>query len=239
MLDWARLPDPAATLAGIPVEDVWGIADRWRQRLRALGLADALAVRAAEPRWLRQQGGVVLERLGWELRGCACLPLAVMAPPRQQLQVSRTFGAAVTAWPELRAALTRFASRAGEKLRAQGLAAPALTVFIQTDPFDTARPFYTNAVTRPFVAPTQDSAALIAQALAGAARLCRRGDAYRRAGVLLPDLAPVGQAPADLFAAPDAEDRATRRMAALDGINLRFGRATLRYGGELIGLTGG
>ena len=53
--------------------------------------------------------------------------------------------------------------------------------------------------------------------------------------MLLPDLVPVGRAPADLFAAPDAEDRATRRMAALDGINRRFGRATLRYGGELIG----
>ena len=233
VLDWARLPDPAATLAGIPVEDVWGIADRWGQRLRALGLADALAVREADPRWLRQQGGVVLERLGWELRGRPCLPLEVIAPPRQQLRVSRTFGAAVTAWPELRAALTRFASRAGEKLRAQSLAAPALTVFIQTD--DSARPFYTNAVTLPFVAPTQDSAALIAQALAGAARLCRRGDAYRRAGVLLPDLVPVGQAPADLFAAPDAEDRATRRMAALDAINRRFGRETLCFAGELVG----
>ncbi len=69
VLDWARLPDPAATLAGIPVEDVWGIAQRWGQRLRALGLADALALREAEPRWLRQQCGVVLERLGWELRG--------------------------------------------------------------------------------------------------------------------------------------------------------------------------
>jgi DNA polymerase V len=167
VLDWAHLPDPAATLAAVPIEDVWGIGTRWGARLRQLGIADALAMREAEPRWLRQQFGVVLERLGWELRVRACLPLEVMAPPRQQIRVSRTFGAAVTAWPELRAALTRFASRAGEKLRAQGLAAPALTVFIQTDPFDTARPFYTNAVTRPFVAPTQDSAALIGGSVRG------------------------------------------------------------------------
>nr|WP_242523071.1 DUF4113 domain-containing protein [Thiocystis minor] len=52
---------------------------------------------------------------------------------------------------------------------------------------------------------------------------------------MLPDLVPVGRAPADLFAAPDEEARATLRMAALDGINRRFGREKLRYGGELIG----
>lgn len=235
VLDWSRLPDPAATLAGIPVEDVWGIAGRWGQRLRALGIADALALRESEPRWLRQQFGVTLERLGWELRGRACLPLMPVDPQKQQLLVSRSFGGAVTALPELCAAVTRFATRAGEKLRAQGLSAPALTVFIQTDPFDTQRPFYANALTLPFATPTQDSAALIRHATRGVERLFRVGDAYRKAGVLLPDLHAADQGPSDLFADPSADQAAARRMAALDAINRRFGRDTLRFAGELVG----
>ncbi len=184
VLDWSRLPDPAATLAGIAVEDVWGIGQRWGKRLRALGIADALAVREAEPRWLRQQFGVVLERLGWELRGRACLPLMPVDPQKQQILVSRSFGGAVTTRAELRAAVTRFATRAGAKLRAQGLSAPALTVFIQTDPFDPSRPFYANALTLPFAAPTQDSGTLIRQrharrraAVSGGGRLPQGGGA--------------------------------------------------------------
>ncbi|MBK1718107.1 DUF4113 domain-containing protein [Thiocystis violacea] len=235
VLDWSRLEDPAATLAGIAVEDVWGIGQRWGKRLRALGIADALAVRAAEPRWLRQQFGVVLERLGWELRGRSCLPLAALQPPRQQILVSRSFGAAVSTLPALRAAVTRFATRAGEKLRAQGRCAPALTVFIQTDPFDPARPFYANALTLPFAIPTQDSAALIRQAIRGIERLFRPGDAYRKAGVLLPDLRAAEPGPSDLFADPIADQAAARRMAALDAINRRFGRDTLRVASEMIG----
>jgi DNA polymerase V len=148
--------------------------------------------------------------------------------------VSRSFGGAVGDLAELRAAVTAFAARAGEKLRAQGLAAPALTVFVQTDPFEAARPFYANALTVPFAVPTQDSGVLIRSATRGAVRLFRPGDAYRKAGVLLPDVIPVERAPADLFApADDARSRA--RMAVLDAVNRRYGRGTLHFAGQLVG----
>ncbi|EXJ16934.1 Y-family DNA polymerase [Imhoffiella purpurea] len=237
VLDWSRLTDPESHLAATPVEDLWGISQRWGQRLRALGIAEALALREADPKWLRQHLGVVVERLVWELRGQSCLALEEMAPPRRQVRVSRSFGAAVTQWVELRAALTRFATRAGEKLRAQGLAAPALTVFIQTDPFDTSRPFYSNAHTSAFDQPTSDSAVLIHHATQGAKRLWRRGDAYRKAGVLLPDLVPARLGPGDFFADPAEAERGARRMAVLDDINRRFGRDSLRFGGEFVGTT--
>ena len=54
------------------VEDVWGISSRWGEKLRALGMEDAGALRQASPNWLRQRFGVVMERIGWELRGAAC-----------------------------------------------------------------------------------------------------------------------------------------------------------------------
>ncbi|EXJ13577.1 Y-family DNA polymerase [Imhoffiella purpurea] len=236
VLDWSRLTEPESHLAATPVEDLWGISKRWGQRLRALGIADALALREAGPKGLRQQLGVVVERLVWELRGQSCLALEEMAPPRRQIRVSRSFGAAVTQWGGLRAAVTRFATRAGEKLRAQSLAAPALTVFIQTDPFDTSRPFYSNAITLPFVQPTQDSSALIHHAIQGAKRLWRHGNAYRKAGVLLPDLAPARLGQGDFFVDPGGAEQSAQRMATLDAINTRFGRDTLRFGSELVGI---
>jgi DNA polymerase V len=53
--------------------------------------------------------------------------------------------------------------------------------------------------------------------------------------VLLPDVVPVTQAPADLFSAVGEDDRARRRMAVLDAINAKYGRETLRIAGQLIG----
>ena len=54
VLEWARLPDPRGTLAGLAPEDVWGISARWGERLRRMGLASALALAEADPRLLRQ-----------------------------------------------------------------------------------------------------------------------------------------------------------------------------------------
>ncbi|UHD18991.1 DUF4113 domain-containing protein [Thiocapsa bogorovii] len=176
---------------------------------------------------------MVVERIARELRGQACLALEEEAPPRRQVMVSRSFGAAVTAPAELRPAVTAVASRAGEKLRAQGLAAPTLTVFEKTNPFDTGRAYYANALTVGFPVPTQDSTALVRSATRGVERLFRAGDAYRKAGVLLPDVVPAEQAPTDLFAEVGEDERARRRIAVLDAINRKYGRETLRFAGQL------
>jgi DNA polymerase V len=235
VLDWARLPSPEAALASVPVEDIWGIAGRWGARLRQIGITDALALRDADARMLRASFGVVMERIVRELRGVACLPLEMVPPPRQQIMVSRSFGARLTALDELRAAVASFTARGGEKLRAQHLSAQALCVFIHTSPFDTSRPGYANALTVPLVMPSQDSAFLIRTALHGLARLYRPGYAYQKAGVMLLDLVPAGMEQASLFAL-DARDpeRSGRLMEVLDRINRTFGRQTLRFGSEAL-----
>ncbi len=77
---------------------------------------------------------------------------------------------------------------------------------------------------------------LIRSATAGAGRLFRTGDAYRKAGVLLPDVIQADQAPADLFAETHGDDARSRgRMAVLDAVNRRYGRGSLRYAGQLVG----
>ncbi|EGV29641.1 DNA polymerase V, subunit C [Thiorhodococcus drewsii AZ1] len=53
--------------------------------------------------------------------------------------------------------------------------------------------------------------------------------------VLLPDLVGADQGQSDLFVDPSSQQATTRRMDALDAINRRFGRDTLRFGGELVG----
>jgi DNA polymerase V len=190
-------------------------------------------LRDTDPKAIRRGYGVILERTVCELRGLSCLPLELAAPPRQQIMVSRSFGTRLVAKDGLKAALAHFAARAGEKLRAQGLATQALQAFVQTSPHDATRP-YSNAVTVAFAQPTQDSGALVQAALSGLERIFRPGLEYQRAGVLLLDLAPAARAQGSLFAIEDAAGtgRAARLMEALDQINQRHGRGTLRYAAE-------
>lgn len=51
------------------------------------------------------------------------------------------------------------------------------------------------------------------------------GGVYTKCGVLLEDLTPEGQGQTDLFAAPDP--KAPALLAAIDGLNDRFGRNTV------------
>lgn len=235
VLEWNKIAAPEAVLAALPVEDIWGISARWGERLRQFGIAHAAALRATEPKRLRQHFGVVMERIAWELRGVSCMPLENAPPPRRQILTSRSFGEKITALDDLRAAVSAFAARSGEKLRAQHLCAEALCVFIHTSPFDTRGAQYSNAITLAFATPSQDTGYLIRCAVQGLERIFRPGFAYQRAGVLLPDLVPAGIEQTSLFAAATEDGaRSGRLMAMLDSINRIHGRYALRYAGEAL-----
>lgn len=235
VLDWRKVVAPEAVLAALPVEDVWGISSRWSAKLRKIGIEHAQALREADPKRLRQHFGVVMERIGWELRGVSCIPLESAPPPRQQIMTSRSFGEKLIALDDLRAAVTVFAARSAEKLRAQNLCAQAMCVFIHTSPFDLSQPQYSNAVTIAFDRPSQDSGYLIRCAVNGLERIFRSGFAYQRAGVLLPDLLPVGVEQASLFAdKKENSGRSERLMETVDKINRIHGRQTIRYAGEAL-----
>lgn len=236
VLDWARLPDSRATLAALAPEEVWGISARLGGRVRRLGIASALALAETDPRVLRRAGGVVLERIGRELGGQACLALEEVPPPRKQILVSRTFGTRLARAEDVQAAVAAFAARAGEKLRRQGLRTRAATTFLQTDPFDRESPRYFNGATVVLERPTGDSGKLVHAAQQGLARIFRPGLAYRKAGVLLPELEPAGVEQGLLFSAEPADDERTARlMACLDRLNRAPARRAVRYAVELFG----
>ena len=223
-------------LAALSVEDVWGIGGRWGAKLRALGIANALALAEADPGRLRKLFGVVMERTCRELGGVSCLPLELAPPPRQQIMVSRSFGEKLRKLDDLMAAVTAFATRAGEKLRAQRLRASAVNVYVHTSPFDTKGQHYTNSATAGLDRPTRDSGILVTCAVQGLERIYREGYAYQRAGVMLPDLVGDGAEQGLLFAeTPGDTARSNRLMDCLDKINRTQGRGTVRYAGEGLG----
>jgi DNA polymerase V len=216
-----------ATLSQTLIEDIWGIGPGYTRRLKAHEITTALQLRNANDRWIRQQLGVVGQRIVWELRGISCLPLELCPPPKQSLMVSRSFGRPITTLTEMREAVTTYMTRAAEKVRRHHVAAGVVTVFLMTNRF-ADEPQYSNSVTIPLPVATQDTAELIRYALRGIEQIFREGYRYQKAGVILTALVPAHQVQTYLFDQRDRE-RSQKLMAAIDTINREWGSGTIRY----------
>ena len=137
----------------------------------------------------------------------------------------RARGRPVTRWAEMREACAHHASRASEKLRAGGLVAGRMAVFLHTDPHS-GDPWY-NAQRAGRIEPTDDARALIGEAVRMLAPLWQDGRRYMKVGVMLDDLRDKAHEPRTLFPTRDPRQSAAL-MRALDGVNSRYGRGTLR-----------
>lgn len=229
--DLGAVADPAVWLEQIAVEDVWGIGRRLGRWCRLRGVGTALALRDMSSAELRRRCGVVGLRLQQELRGYSCLPLLSAPRARQETGVSRSFGEPVTTLSALREAIATHLSRAAEKLRRQGQRAGAITVYVRSSPFDGTR-FYSHAARVTLAVPSQDTAVLLAAGLPLAEQLFRPHKPLHKAGVLLQELQPVAVLQHHLFAplAPGELERREALMAAVDRLNHRYGRGTVRWG---------
>ena len=217
-----------AALAKIELTDLWGVASRLAARLALLGITTPLALKRADPKFMRERLGFVVERLVRELRGEPCFTLEHETPDRKSIMASRSFGRPVTTRAEMEQAVAAYTERAAEKLRRQNLVTASLIVFVETNRFRPTDP--QHHATRPVQLPvaTCDTAKLITAALAGLASAWRPGFSYKKAGVVLLDLHPAQNVQAGLFDAPDTTRRKAL-MRALDKLNGRYGRDTLTF----------
>ena len=215
-------------LAQLDLSDLWGVASRLKSKLVALGFTSPLELRAADPRFIRDRLGVVVERIVLELRGIPCVQLEQVTPDRKTIVASRSFGRPVLTRQELEEAVATYAARAAEKMRRQNLATRELMVFFHTNKHKPGDPQYIAQQTVHLPVASADSGRLIAAARFAVSKIWKGGYSYKKAGVMLLDLTPAASVQPGLFNAPD-DDRSKARMAAIDALNARFGRDTLFY----------
>lgn len=182
--------DRDALIGGIEVGEVWGVGRRIAERLEAMGIRTVRQLRDADHAQIRKMFSVVLERTVMELRGIPCLELEEVAPAKQQIMVSRSFGQSVFDLADLESAVGNFIFRAAEKLRNQDSCASAVMVFAQTSPFKDM-PQYGRSITVPISTATDDTLTLTNAAMTGLAAIYKPGYAYAKAGVMLTELIGV------------------------------------------------
>lgn len=214
-----------------PVEEVWGIARAMTQRLRPLGVRTTADLAALPPEVARDVGTVVLERLVRELNGVECTDFEPEPPASKATAVTRCFGEPVSDVDALREAMVRRAVRAAEKIRNQGLAATRLIAFAHGSRF---KPNAPSASRVGRLSPaTNDPRVIAGMAARMAEAMFETGRVYTKCGVMLEGLERMAAHQADLFAKPDP--RSPALLSAIDGLNGRFGRNTMRLASEGFG----
>lgn len=216
-----------ALLSAIDVGEVWGVGQKISQHLNAAGIHTVRALRDTPTTWLRARFGVVMERIGHELRGVSCLALEEISAPRKQIISSRSFGELVYSLHELSEAVASHMGSAAEKLRLQNSVCNAIQVFIQTNPFRKQGRQYSNSITVPLPNASSDTRLLVRAALFGLKRIYREGYAYKKAGVILTGIDPITIYQDSLLTRYGADERSIKLMGVLDQLNQKYGRNTV------------
>jgi DNA polymerase V len=226
--DLTKESDQIDALANLELTDLWGVAGRMALRLNELGIDTPLKLRDADTTMLRERLGVVMERMSRELRGIPCQELVLTNPDKKSIIASRSFGRTVTTRHEMSEAVSSHTERAAEKMRRQHLAASMISVFVTTNPFKAEDRQYATSYGVRLPVPSADTAILLHAAAHALDRIWREGFRYKKAGVMLLDLAPAAIVQGDLWTAPDTLQRKSL-MQTIDRLNADHGRGVVRF----------
>jgi DNA polymerase V len=215
-------------MSEVSAAEVWGVGRKIAKRLEGMGIHTVLDLVQVSPQMMRLQFGVVIERLCYELRGLSCLALEEMAPPKQQIIASRSFGKLVLSLEELAESVATHTARAAEKLREQASLTSSISVFIQTNVFMRNEPQYSQSIQIPLAHPSDDTLVLTEMAIKGLKEIYKKGFRYKKAGVMFGLMTDKPVVQQSLFEDAKTRGQSVRLMKTLDSINTRYGAQTLR-----------
>jgi DNA polymerase V len=218
----------------IDVGDVWGVGRKLTEKLLALNIKTVEDLRTANPERIRSQFSIVLVRTQQELNGVPCIELEDAGTSRQQIMVSRSFGASVTALEDLSESVAYFATTAAGKLRKDGSVAGSVCVYLHTNPFKD-EPQYQQLKVVPLSQPSDDTTTLVKAALAGLKQIYRNGFQYKKSGVMLMGLQPKGSIQPTLFDNPVEQAKSDGLMQVMDAINQKMGKGSMTIAASGLG----
>jgi DNA polymerase V len=215
-------------LKDFAVGDIWGIGRQHEKLLKLHGFDTAVKLMDAPDAWVRKNLSVVGLRLVNELRGVSCLALEEIAPKKQNMCVSRSFGGMLEDLHTIEESLTTHANRASEKLRNEGSNCESVTVFLHTNQFreDLSQYSASKTVSLPF--PTNDGANIIRAAHEALKLIYKQGYRYKKCGIFVNDLTPASDVQLNMFVEEDTGKK-QRLNKALDLMNAKYGKGSLKY----------
>ena len=211
--------------------DLWGIGRQYSKLLIGSGVRSARAFRDLPDAWILRHMGSSGLRVALELRGEPCGEHAEPRGHRRSVICSRSFGRPVATLAGLKEAIAVHVASAAETLRADGLKAGELTVFVglRRQGYGQA---YPSGLTVRLDHPTSDTPDLIRAAHGILEEIHQPGVSYKKAGVRLAGLAPDDATQLKLFGNRAADPKRAAAWKAVDAVNAEWGTGTLRFAAE-------
>lgn len=203
------------------VADVWGIGKKQAAKLERRGVRTAYDFICLPIGWVRKNLTVEGERTYRELLGEPCIEMELMPPSRKQICTSRSFGEMTSQYEDLAEAIANYASSCAHKLRQQKSVAVSLMVFIHTNHFRTDQPQYAKNIFIKLPVPSSDTREIIHYAQIGLKKIFLSGFRYKKAGVIITEIADQDCVQLNLFNACDT-GKSNKLMEAIDRINNKY-----------------
>lgn len=207
--------------------NVWGIGKRSAARLKEEGVETAFQLKSSDPERIRKHLNQFGARTVLELNGVPCLSMEVTHRDNKSIAHTRTFGATMSDYADIRNAILYFTTRALEKMRWNDLSTRNIAVFLQTDRFR-PKPFpYVNKQVYKSIYYSDVSSEIYSWVEACLEAAYYPGLEYKKAGVILTDLKPSKQISTRLFDGP-LYDRQHTLAKIIDEVNFHYGRDSVR-----------
>lgn len=206
-------------LKWIAIEDVWGIGYRYAKKLRAINVNTAYDFTQLHPDLVRKYMTIVGVRLQRDLKGLPTLSLDEEVKTKKNIAVTRSFSKDLETFDEVRERISTFAVKCAEKLRRQNSECGYVIVFVSTNRHKNPDNQYSRSIvmTLPFTSNINNH--LNVYANAGLAKIFKKGYKYKRGGVIVGNIRPMGTKQYSLF---DRQRNLQPLMSAIDKMNTKY-----------------
>lgn len=214
-------------LKTFPTEDIWGIGPQSAKKLAQHKIFTAAQLRDSNEYLIQKELTVVGRRIVEELRGISCIDLELIQNDKKQIISSRSFGKPITLIEDLKESIANHITTSFAKLRKQKSIARTIIIFIHTNRFKNT-PQYYNSGSIELVSGTSVTNKAIKLAFNTLEKIYRPGFEYKKAGVILADIAPKNLSQLDFFNKHDTDTEDTL-MSTIDRINAREGKGSVHF----------
>ena len=217
-------------LKKIELEDIWGISTKSAQRLRKIGIKNPHELAISDPKVICKAVSVTGERIHYELNGISCIPIEEVKNKKTIIS-SKSFGKKVATVEELEEAVSMYAARACEKLRAQESRAQGLHVFLRTSLYLDKERRYTNGMSSYFTIPTSKTSKITKEAKRLTSKLFLPNYEYQKIGVVLLNITDAKNEQYSFYEVEDY-DKSDTVMGTIDTVNEKFGNRSIFFGAQ-------
>ncbi len=224
-------PALSETLGKIDVVDIWGVGHRCAARLNYLGIFTALDLRNADPKMIRRNFNVTMEKTVLELNQIPCEDIQIPEMAKSIIS-SGSFEFEINSKAQLEANLAEFVDCACLRLRRQNAVANGIWVELRSNRFSKIHPQYNPSCLVTLPQATDNTAKFISAMADGLDRLYRPDGWYKKCGVMLVGVEPRDSAQTDWLSDPAQNEHDRRLMNAFDSLNAKYGRKTLYFGAQ-------